>query len=158
MRFDGQWLACDDGIVRPVIRAEIPGRDNIWRRLEFLVDTGADRTVISAGVLQWLSLETSASSDRIGGVGGIVDSATVRTQIRLKRDDGGKVIFRGEYAACTDHQALDMSVLGLRRHPLSVLPRAFDLAATGAAFLHVTNPRLPQHKPQRITGGTALAA
>ena len=112
MRFDGQWLECDDGIVRPVIRADVLAADHEWRAVEFLVDTGADRTVMSANILESLNLETSCPRDRIGGVGGLVDSIAVATQIRLTRDDGEKVVFRGHYAACTNQEALDMSVLG----------------------------------------------
>ncbi len=45
-------------------------------------------------------------------MGGLVDSVNVRTQIRFTRDDGQQVIFRGDYVACSDHEALDMTVLG----------------------------------------------
>ncbi|GMU21077.1 MAG: hypothetical protein AMXMBFR13_11710 [Phycisphaerae bacterium] len=48
----------------------------------------------------------------MGGVGGLVDTVMVTTQIQMTRDDGQAVQFRGTYAACTDHAALDMSVLG----------------------------------------------
>jgi predicted aspartyl protease len=112
MRFDGEWLDCDDGITRPVIRAEILTASGNWRAIELLVDTGADRTVISANVLEMLKLETTAPLDRIAGVGGLVDSVNVNTQISLTRDDGRKAVFRGNYAACIDHESLDMSVLG----------------------------------------------
>jgi predicted aspartyl protease len=112
MRFDGEWLDCDDGIIRPVMRAEILTASGNWRAVEFLVDTGADRTVISANVLEMLKLKTTATPDRIGGVGGLVDSVNVNTQIRLTRDDKERVVFRGSYAACIDQEALDMSVLG----------------------------------------------
>ncbi len=112
MRFDGEWLECDDEIVRPVMRGEILTGIGVWRAFELLVDTGADRTVISANVLETLSLDTSQPHDRIAGVGGIVDSVNVRTQIRLTRDDGLKAVFRGNFAACTEHETLDMSVLG----------------------------------------------
>ena len=43
MRCNGEWLQCDDGIVRPVIRAELLTADDAWRAVELLVDTGADR-------------------------------------------------------------------------------------------------------------------
>ena len=95
MRFNGEWLQCDDGVVRPIIRAEILNGGDSWRAFELLVDTGADRTVISANVLESLNVGTTAPNDRIGGIGGIVDSVTVNTQIRLSRDDGEKAIFRG---------------------------------------------------------------
>ena len=38
MRIDGEWLLCDDGILRPVIRGEILAIDGTWQRAEFLVD------------------------------------------------------------------------------------------------------------------------
>ncbi len=112
MRFNGEWIQCDDGIVRPVIRAEILTGEGQWRAFELLVDTGADRTVISANVLESLNVQTTAPQDWIGGIGGLVDSVSMNTQIRLSRDDGQKAVFRGEYSACTNHEALDMSVLG----------------------------------------------
>lgn len=112
MRFNGEWLHCDDGIVRPVIRAEILTGEGSWRAGELLVDTGADRTVLSANILESLNLEMTDPQDGIGGVGGLVDSVIVKTLIRLTRDDGMKAVFRGAYAACVEHEALDMSVLG----------------------------------------------
>jgi len=36
----------------------------------------------------------------------------VETQIEIQRDDGGIAAFRGQFAALTDPEALDMSVLG----------------------------------------------
>jgi len=112
MRFNGEWLQCDDGIVRPVMRAEIEANGGAWRAMELLVDTGADRTVLSANVLESLNLATTESQDGIGGVGGLVDSVVVKTRIRLTRDDGRTATFHGEYAACVEQETLDMSVLG----------------------------------------------
>jgi hypothetical protein len=135
MRFNGEWLECDDGIVRPVVRAEILTGDGRWRAFELLVDTGADRTVLSANVLASLSVETMASQDRIGGVGGVVDAVAVSTQIRLSRDDDQKAVFRGSYTACTDQEALDMSVPGrdiLEMFALIVDRRADVVAIIGA--------------------------
>ena len=112
MRFNGEWLQCDDEVVRPIIRAEILAGDGAWRSFELLVDTGADRTVISANVLESLNLDATESFAQISSVGGLVNSVTVVTHIRLTRDDGLQANFRGAYAACTDQDALDVSVLG----------------------------------------------
>ena len=112
MRFNGRWLQCDDGEFRPVIRGEILAADGKWRVLELLVDTGADRTVLTAEVLGILGLTPISTARQIGGLGGIVQSVWVSTQIRLTRDDGVKAAFRGEYVGCTDRDALDMSILG----------------------------------------------
>ena len=112
MRIDGEWLLCDDGILRPVIRGEILTGDGAWQRAEFLVDTGADRTVFSAATLAMPGLQFLITRDRIGGLGGIAKSVVVETQVRLTREEAGKIVFRGQYAAVTDLEALDMSVLG----------------------------------------------
>ena len=102
MRIDGEWLLCDDGILRPVIRGEILAGNGAWQRAEFLVDTGADRTVFSAATLATLGLQHLITRDRIGGLGGIAKSVVVETQVRLTREEAGKIVFRGQYAAVTD--------------------------------------------------------
>ncbi len=112
MRIHGSWLPCDDGIVRPVIRGEVLADDGSWQSVEFLVDTGADRTVLSALTLEGLHLQPGVTQDRLGGVGGIADSVVVETRIRFSRETGNKVSFRGQYAAVTEVNALDISVLG----------------------------------------------
>ena len=61
MRINGRWLLCDDGIVRPVIRGEVLADDGSWQSVEFLVDTGADRTVLSALTLEALHLQPSVT-------------------------------------------------------------------------------------------------
>ena len=112
MRIDGLWLLCDDGIIRPVIRGEIRSRDHSWLRADFLVDSGADRTVFSAETMAKLQLQPIESTDRLSGVGGKADSVVVATQIRFDDSEGGKAVFNGNYAGFTSLDALDMSVLG----------------------------------------------
>jgi Aspartyl protease len=112
MRLNGRWLLCEDGIVRPVIRGEVLAHDSSWQPVEFLVDTGADRTVFSALTLEGLHLQPSVTRDRLGGVGGMADSIVVETRIRFSRETGSKVTFRGQYAAVTEVETLDISVLG----------------------------------------------
>jgi predicted aspartyl protease len=112
MRFDGDWLTCDDTEVRPVIRADMESNDGEWHSFNLLVDTGADRTVLSAQV--WRELERSDTKQvgMLGGVGGIIDSIIFHGCMRLTRDDGVPVLIRADYAACLNDAALDMSVLG----------------------------------------------
>jgi predicted aspartyl protease len=112
MRIDGQWLWCDDGIMRPVISGEILAGNGSWEKSEFLVDTGADRTGLSAAILAKLGLQPLPIQESISGLGGIADSVIVETQLRLTRENAGKVVFRGQYAAVTELEALDISVLG----------------------------------------------
>ena len=112
MQFNGDWSLCDDGIIRPIMRGEILAGSGVWRAAEFLIDTGADRTVFSANVLEALELETAAAHESVAGIGGVVAVVVVTTRIRLTRENAHKVTFRGEYVACTDEESLDMSVLG----------------------------------------------
>ena len=134
MLCQGEWLLCDDGIVRPIVRAEVLGGDDEWRSVKFLLDTGADTTVISASVLNELGLPRVQPVDRIGGVGGLADSVNVKTQIRLTRDDGQWVALRGTYTACLDSEILDISVLG--RDILNLFAVIVDRAADRVMLLH----------------------
>ena len=112
MRINGEWYLCDDGVVRPVIRGEVLAGDGSWVRVPFLVDTGADRTVFSAAILALLHLPPVATRDHLGGLGGLAAAVMVETHIRLTREEDSKVVLRGHYAAVTELEALDMSVLG----------------------------------------------
>jgi predicted aspartyl protease len=112
MRVNGEWLECDDGESRPILRADVLGGDGTWRAGEFLIDTGADRTVLSANALASAHLEPIDSDRHVGGIGGTVDSVIVRTTLRLTRDDGINLSMRGEYAAFGRFEELEMSILG----------------------------------------------
>ena len=112
MLISGLWYLCDDGMVRPVIRGEILTSEGSWVNVPMLVDTGADRTVFSAEILNALGLPPIDSTDQLSGVGGMANSVVVETQIRLTNNESGKAIFRGQFAGFTDLEALDMSVLG----------------------------------------------
>jgi predicted aspartyl protease len=97
----GVWHQCDDGIIRPVIQAEILAHDNPWWKAPFLLDTGADRTVLSADILTALRLPPIKTDNCIGGVGGVAPAVTIETQIRLSHDENGKVLLRGQYVGVT---------------------------------------------------------
>jgi predicted aspartyl protease len=124
MRINGEWYTCEDHIVRPVVRGELLGADDTWVQTLFLVDTGADRTALSASVLAALNLESIETGERLGGVGGIVETVAVETCMQLPSDDGRIVAFSGRYAAVTQLEALDMSVLG--RDILQLFAVIFD--------------------------------
>ena len=112
MRINGIWQTCDDDVVRPVIRGQIGTGNGGWFSTWLLVDTGADCSVICADDLLRLGLTPRTSAANLAGVGGIAESVSVNTQIRLRCDDGTKADFRSGFAACQDPEALDMSVLG----------------------------------------------
>src|SRR5262249_47876755 len=92
----GTWHMCDDGIMRPVIHAEIQARDGSWAKAPLLVDTGADRTVFSTDILQALRLQPVGAESQIGGVGGVARAIIIATRIRLTHENNGKVMLQGD--------------------------------------------------------------
>jgi hypothetical protein len=112
MRIDGEWALLDDDVMRPIVAGDIKAGNDAWVKVPFLVDTGADRTVFSAATLAKLGLQPIVAQDGISGLGGWAASVVVATQIRLTREDGHKVVLRGQYVAVTELEALDISVLG----------------------------------------------
>ena len=112
MLLPGYWRVCDDGVLRPVFRGRIVSAGGLLLVVEFLVDTGADRTVLCAAVFDLLGLPGVPATTTLGGVGGVSATVLVATTIQLPRADGGDAVFRGQFAAFTAPEALDMSVLG----------------------------------------------
>ncbi len=127
MRINGECYLCDDDVVRPVIRGEVLNANGFWEPVLFLVDTGADRTVLSAAIFDVLGFQPIERAKNIGGVGGVVESVVIKTKVRFDRDDGNKVLFRGEYAAFTELEVQDISVLG--RDILQFFALIFDQRA-----------------------------
>lgn len=112
MRISGVWHTCDDGVVRPVMRGQIGTASGSWVPTWFVIDTGADCTAFCADDLTRLGIPRRENVSSLGGVGGVAESAVVSTQIRLRCDDGTKATFRGDYAAFTQPESLDISVFG----------------------------------------------
>lgn len=133
MRINGEWLQCDDGDFRPVVRGELLGKNGDWLDLELLVDTGADRTLISATALEDSQLPHLPQNMPVGGLGGLAETVVVQTQFRFTRDDGVKVLFRGQFTACTEVEALELSVLG--RDVLDMFALIVDRRASLVAVL-----------------------
>ena len=67
--------------------------------------------MFSAATLAKLGSFPFLTHESLGGLGGLVKSVIIETQIRLTRENSGKVIFRGQYSAVTEIEALDFSVL-----------------------------------------------
>lgn len=114
MQIIGEWLLCDDGITRPVVRAQVAGTAGTNIDEHLLVDSGADRTVFSAVLAARLQLPVKQPSGGITlvGVGGGSDYVLLTTSIEFTRDDGGPVRVQGEFAVFTDPLATDLSILG----------------------------------------------
>jgi len=114
MRVDGRWHLFKDGVVRPVIDAEVQTPTGAVEAVVFLLDAGADRTVFDASFLPLLApfALPAAQSPQLGGVGGRVGCVFVQIRLSFKRDDGKRVTVRGPFGVFTDPASSDVSVLG----------------------------------------------
>ena len=114
MRIVGNWFLFEDGEHRPILRAKVQTCRGTTVAEQFLVDTGADRTVFSATLLGQLGLPTrvAPADERLLGIGGAAPYVMIETAIELTRDDGGPAIVRGMFTAFTDVLTTDLSVIG----------------------------------------------
>jgi hypothetical protein len=113
MRIAGVWLSCDDNAVRPVVRVNVHGA-GVAASEFFLIDTGADQTVLSPFVFAKLGLPTVAAPAGLllTGVGGSQQFVVVETVLEFTAEDGSPARIRGQYPAFTDAAAMDISILG----------------------------------------------
>ena len=113
MHIPGHWLEADDGETRPVLRARVgPPGENHLVLCPFLVDTGADHTVLSAEVTLAAGLPTRPSARRIGGVGGVVEMVEVFVRLGFRTIDDAWVSVEVECFAFAADGATDMPILG----------------------------------------------
>ncbi len=114
MHVNGEWLVCEDGVIRPIVLGLVRAADGDMIDATFLLDAGADRTVFSADFLSLLLPLQSIEAEQISlaGVGGRVESITVDTVIGFTRDDGRVVTIRGPFAVFTEGESAELSVLG----------------------------------------------
>jgi hypothetical protein len=114
MRIEGRWMDFDDGETRPVVSVSVVGTGGRLYLDDFLIDTGADRTVLSAGLLSELRLpvELPSPGHALRGIGGHTGMVLVSTMLEFARDDGRPARVRGRLAAFTDRGATDVSILG----------------------------------------------
>jgi hypothetical protein len=112
MILPGEWYPCSDGVSRPILRGEILTAGGERVAEPFLIDTGADVTVLSSDVCSFLKLQANGSTGKLGGVEGIVESAIFDVQVQFLRDDGGIATFHGSFHAFVRTHPMQMSVLG----------------------------------------------
>lgn len=136
MRIDGSWELSGDGVTRPMMDVLVQTGDGAWTDVGFLIDSGADRTVFSADLLNRLGLQDRPADQNLSGVGGTVATVLVSTRLRFTTTVGQSVDFPAEFAAFTDQTALDTPVLG--RDVLNVFAVVLDRPRNVVCLLHGT--------------------
>jgi len=114
MQIIAQWITRSDGVTRPMVQANVLGASGNYFNEFFLIDTGADRTVLSASFAGRLNLPASPPPPgySLVGISGQTGVVLLSTVLEFTRDDGGPARVHGELAAFTAPGATDSSVLG----------------------------------------------
>ncbi len=113
MRVNGEWLECNDGVLKPSIPGFVRAPDGKMIEVIFLLDAGADRTVFNSRYLYRLQpLARQTEQIHLAGVGGEVGSITVQTAVGFIRDNGRLITVRGAFGVFTDSESSEMPVLG----------------------------------------------
>ena len=114
MQVNGEWLLCDDGVIRPVVQGFVRLANGQWYEVPFLLDAGADRTVFSDDFLALLGplAVSQAEPMKLTGIGGAADSITIETSLGFTRDDGKLITVRGMYGVFAENSGTDLAVLG----------------------------------------------
>ncbi len=134
MLISGAWELDDDGITRPYVQAHIRRGDGQWQRIEFLVDSGADQTVVTSSDALSLGLPIEQPVDALHGFGGSGSIVKLDTVIRFVREDGTDVTMNGPFAGAVTSSALDSNVLG--RDVLNNFAVIIDRPNRVVAMLH----------------------
>jgi hypothetical protein len=114
MRVDGRWHRFKDGILRPVVDAAVQTSAGTWDTVTFLLDAGADRTVLEAAFVSRLSplALPAGRAPELAGVGGKVECIFIQTRLAFERHDGPLVFINGPFGVFTDPLSSDISILG----------------------------------------------
>ena len=109
----GSYISGADGVVRRTLQLLVQKASGQSQAASFLVDSGADHTVFSADLLALLSLPTQAACrDHLSGNRRHKSNCRCNDGLSDLRTDGGLATVRGQFAAFTDPNATDVSILG----------------------------------------------
>ena len=114
MVVSGEWKAEEDGISRPMIEVLVSSSKDSSVEQLFLIDTGADCTVLAAALISELPLTPDDRSEAatLHGLGG--ESASVPLEATLTRTttEGRDITIRGVFATLVHTSELDVCILG----------------------------------------------
>jgi Retroviral aspartyl protease len=133
MRIDGEWLEFNDGVTRPVVRGTVavPGGEP-WD-VTFLVDTGADRTVLTSDFYSLLVQDGAGTFTSLAGVGGTLPGLIVEAQIGFVATSRLPITIRGPVTVFSQPDSIDIPILG--RDILNVFAVIVDRSRDGVTLL-----------------------
>jgi hypothetical protein len=113
MLIAGRWQLCPDGVTRPLLAAALPAAGGQLFDTDFLVDSGADATVLCRQTLDAVQQASPPGGGAtLAGVGGQVGCVVVQTTLHFTCEDGTVIRVHGSFAAFLAPDASDVDILG----------------------------------------------
>lgn len=124
MRLDGRWISEPDGGVRPLIRAKVQDPSGQIVEFEFLVDSGADHTILGSTANELLKLAPVSTALRLGGAGGMAEARGVSARLLFVKSDNRTFAINIECFVFEEENELETCILG--RDVLNLFTVIFD--------------------------------
>ena len=112
MIISGRWTVCEDGFVRPLVKGFVVDAGGAPHEVLFQIDTGADRTLLTAHLYADLGLPPVGSRDHLSGLGGAHEVVQIEARVGFIADNGYTLIYRGQYYCATDPATVTIPLLG----------------------------------------------
>ena len=112
MRINGSWVSNANGVLEPVLRVAVESAPGEWIEEAFLVDSGAEQTVLSPELIKSLDVPRRPSLNQLIGIGGVISCLTVTTRLRLQREDGLPAMINGPFDGIPEGREGELSILG----------------------------------------------
>ena len=114
MEIAGRWDECDDGVQRPIVSIAVEDESRHGFAEDFLVDTGADFTVLSNSALARINSNHQIDTDSgfVSGIGGHAQTVAVDAVLAVSNSTGQTARFHSTFAAFCEIEASEISILG----------------------------------------------
>ena len=134
MRINGEWLPDLNGVLEPNLHCRLQTGSGEWVEVSFLIDSGAERTVISADIIRQIDAPAHVSLHSLVGLNGSVSVLTVSTKLKLELDNGSSIVVNGPFDGLPEGREGELSILG--RDVLGNFAVILDRPGDAIALLH----------------------
>lgn len=134
MRINGEWRPDENGVLNPVLECELLTGLGEWVEVTFLIDSGAEQTVISSDILRRIDVPAQISLHSLVGIGAAIQVLTASTKLRLKLASDSTVTINGPFAGLPEGREGELSILG--RDVLGNFAVILDRPGDAIALLH----------------------
>jgi hypothetical protein len=114
MLIEGRWLVGADGVARPVFDGYVSSQEGVQLAVSFLIDTGADSTVLAPDVTEQLAgvVQPTPTSTTATGIGGTLQMYELAVDLLLPTTSGQRARIHGPLPILLAPGSLELSVIG----------------------------------------------